>query len=171
MVTSGKLSRLEETQTSLENRRAHRPAPCLEEAEQSGCLEGAQANWMILKTHSPTCWAACIMWIVPEAPSFVSCHPGCGGLWWCSGPWVFSAPVSDPLPIFLQVTLIKLIGYQIGLRCKSYFSLSLVSSLGWAAICLCLLAISVTQPSALRKASPDFFCSGSYQGPRWAKSF
>lgn len=42
--------------------------------------------------------------VCSKFPTFVSCHPCWGGLW-----WVISIPVSNPLPIFLWVISIKVI--------------------------------------------------------------
>jgi hypothetical protein len=45
-----------------------------------------------------------------QVPRFCDLSPMLGRLWRCSSFWVISAPVSNPSPIFLYVTPIKLIG-------------------------------------------------------------
>lgn len=59
-------------------------------------LSSTDPTW---KEQASTCSGTCKL--CSRSPTFVSCHPCWGGLWWCRCLWVISSPVSNPSLTFL----------------------------------------------------------------------
>lgn len=82
------------------------------------------SGWPAWKWCFANRWAACRLCSELQAPIFVSSHPCCSALCWCSCLRVISTAIYENLIHFHVATPVNFLAHQIGLHWYSYLGLS-----------------------------------------------
>jgi hypothetical protein len=139
----------------------------LQQAEPSGrsrdeliCLQESQTNVLNYLERTLSCLLQSMCCAPGYQLSWVVSHAGVA-LWCCRCVCIMSAPVSNSSAIFLQVTLIKLIGSPSWTYWKPHFGLLLIPSLEGVRVCSLLLGTG-SHKASLRNSTAILTCCTPY---------